>query len=122
MSEDLKVGQSVEYTIAEKKIVLKPMALGRMKRATEIFAQKSGDNFETIAKYLLAILQNDANKDAALTLEWIMENITFPEAQEMMRASKLINGLGDVFPKGEVGLEQKKEKLLDETVPLTPLA
>ena len=119
MSDELQVGQSVDYTIAGKKIVLKPMALGRMKKATAIFADKTGDNVEIIAKYLQAILDNDANQD--LTLEWIMENVTMPQAQDIMKASKTINGLGSFFPTGGAPTPAVKvERPLEETVPPTP--
>lgn len=119
MNEELQIGQSVTYTIAGRDLVLKPIALGRVKRATEIFNDKSGDNLELIAKYLLAILDNDANKPLGLTFEWILDNVTFPESQEIVRAHKIINGLGNVFQNGGTA-QVKQERPLEEVVPPTP--
>lgn len=117
MSEPLTVGQSVEYTVADRTLKLKPLALGRMKKAMLIFQEKGSDNLETIAKYLLTILDNGTNHD--LTMEWILDNVTMPEAQKIMDDSRIINGLGSFF-QTRTAEQPKTERPLDETIPLTP--
>jgi hypothetical protein len=120
MSEEkLQVGQSVKYEIARRTLTLKPLPLGKMKRATLIFAEPSGGDMETIAKYVAAILDNGLN--ANLTTEWIMENVSLPEAQRIIEDSRTVNGLGSFFQRGEPSVEIKTERPLEETTP-TPSA
>ena len=94
----LTVGQSTTYEIAGRSLKLKPMTLGRMKKATLIFAEKSDDSMEIVARYIMATFDNGENKE--LSIEWITENMTLPEAQKIIDDSRIVNGLGSFFPKG----------------------
>jgi hypothetical protein len=123
MSEqENQIGQSKTFEVAGRLLHLKPLSLGRMKRATMIFGDKTIGNLDAIASYLFAILDNADNKD--LTQEWIAENVTLPQANEMIDASRQINGLGSFFPKAPTAPEvpsPKEERLLSEITP-TPSA
>ncbi len=116
MSEnELKVGQSATFKIAGRDLRLKPLSLGKMKRATMIFSEKDAD-IELIGKYIFAILDNGENPK--ITLQWVQDNVTIPEAQEMIDASRKINGLGNFFQKGPTATNGVKEvRPLEETMP-----
>lgn len=113
MSEELEVGGSRTYEIGGRTLKLKPLSLGKMKRATTIFTEKGGDDMDLIARYVLAVLENDENKD--LSLEWIVENITLPLAHDIVLDSRRVNGLGQSFQTGPTPVVAKVERPLEET-------
>lgn len=116
MSQELKVGQRATYEIAGRSLTVKPLPLGKMKRATMVFTETGQDNMDLISRYLLILLDNGSNE--GVTLEWIQDNVTIPEAQEMLDASRVINGLGSFFQKGPSSLEGRvEERPLLETPP-----
>lgn len=111
-----QVGQSVSYTIAGRELKLKPMSLGKMKKATLIFSEK-GDNLELMANYLVAILDNSENE--GLTKEWVQDNVTLPEAYDIIRDCRLINGLEQPFLKGTAQPQAPiVERELSEATPI----
>lgn len=97
-SKDLKTGQTTQYQIEGKTVVLKPLTLGKMKRAMAAFQKKDVDTFEMMAGALVEILANGDNKFA--TREWINDNVTLPMATEIIADMRKVNGLEDFFQTG----------------------
>ena len=114
--QETQIGQSKTYNIAGRSLSLKPLALGKMKKATMIFSQKDKDSVELLAEYLLCIFDNGEND--GLTKDWINDNVTMVMAQQIIDDSRKMNGLGGFFPKGPAPAEQPKvERPLEETAP-----
>ncbi len=96
-SEDLDTGATTSYKIKGQTVVLKPLSLGKLKKA--MMAWKiDGDNIEKIHQYLFEILSNGENKFA--TKEWIADNITLPAANRLIDRMMTINGTNTFFPAG----------------------
>lgn len=99
-SKELKVGDTATYDIAGKKVVLKPVTLGKMKKAVEAFKRKDGDTFEMMQEHLFEVLGNGEN--AFATREWISNNVTMPQATKIISDMRIVNGLerSDFFQAG----------------------
>lgn len=94
----VQLGQPRTYEIGGRKLLLKPLPLGRIKKASAVLSGAGEtDNFVVISKYILEILSNGENHD--LSLEWIEENVTLPDANQMIDDSRRMNGLGSFFQK-----------------------
>lgn len=95
-TSELSTGQSTTYDIAGQKVVLKPLTLGKMKQALKAFDTQEGkDNFDMIVDYLMVNLTNGEN--AFVTPDWIRDNVTMPIADQIVKDSRIINGLSDFF-------------------------
>lgn len=92
-SKDLKAGDTATYQIADKIVTLKPVTLGKMKKAMVAFQQQDKDTFEMMRDHLKAILDNGANQFA--TAEWIEDNVTMPMATRIISDMRTVNGLGE---------------------------
>lgn len=114
----VQVGQSVTYNIAGRTLILKPLPLGKIKKATMVLAEPEKNNMDKIADYLSMMF--DAKDE--ITPDWILENVNLPQANDMIDTSRQINGLGSFFQKGEPAKEIKTERPLEEQLPPTPSA
>lgn len=92
-SKDLKAGMESSYTIGGKTVKMKPLTLGKMKKATQVFQKKGADTFDMMLDSLFEILSNGENVFA--TREWINDNVTMPLATQILSDMRTINGLGD---------------------------
>ncbi len=109
-SKELKSGDTATYEIAGKKVVLKPVTLGRMKKAMEAFKDKDGDTFEMMQKHLLEILTNSDND--FMSLDWIADNVTMPIATQIVNDMRIINGLerNNFFQEGVPKAEPRESR------------
>lgn len=92
-SKDLKAGDTAYYQIGDKTVVLKPVTLGKMKKAMMAFQEKDKDTFDMMRDHLMAILDNGNNP--FVTQEWIEGNITMPIATRIIEDMRIVNGLGE---------------------------
>lgn len=90
-SKELKAGETTTYDVNGKVLKLKPVTLGKMKKAMEAFMAKDVDTFEMIQNHLVEIFANGENDFA--TKEWIADNVTLPMANRMIDDMRAINGL-----------------------------
>lgn len=97
-SEDLDTGATTSYKISKQKVVLKPLSLGKLKKAMMAW-RIEGDNVDKIHEYVFEILANGSNPFA--TREWISDNITLPMANKLIDAMMKINGTSTFFPAGD---------------------
>lgn len=120
-SKDLKTGETTSYEIGGKTVTLKPVTLGKMKRAMDAFMAKDADTFEMIQNHLVEILANGTNEFA--TKDWISENVTLPMANKMIDDMRAINGLEkkDFLRKGAAESGEKVTRDLVDQKP-TPSA
>jgi len=120
MSEQkVEVGGTVTYEISDKKLVLKPTSVGRMKRAM-MALKGDGDMFDNIVAYMSVIFEGGANDFA--TKEWLEENVTMPQANKIIDDMRVINGMGQsFFPKGEPAKVTEKD-LEESPAPAIPSA
>lgn len=95
--DEIKVGQNVTYEIGGRTLTLKPLTLGKIKRAMDSFGKDEGDQFRRIAAYLSNVFENGVNE--GIDFQWILENITLPQATQIIEDSQKINGLNSFFPK-----------------------
>lgn len=110
-SKELKVGDTATYQIAGKTITLKPVTLGRMKKAMTAFAivpGKNTDTFDMMQEHLYEILSNGDN--AFATREWIGNNVTMPVASQIISDMRIVNGLEqkDFFSTGSPAKETRE--------------
>lgn len=106
-SEDLDTGATTSYKINKKIVVLKPLTLGKLKKAMSAW-QLDGDNIDKIHAYVYEILSNGENDFA--TREWIENNVTLPMANKLIERMMAINGTNSFFQAGDA-----KEKAPAET-------
>lgn len=115
-AKDLKAGMTVTYKIGGRMVNLKPVTLGRMKKAMGAFTGGAADPFDAMQDYLVEILA-DANRFADKT--WIADNVTLPDATRMIEDSRKINGMGEggFFQPGATRLAEPREMrdLTEET-------
>lgn len=106
-SEDLDTGATTSFKIKKHTVVLKPLALGKLKKAMMAW-KGDGDNVDKIHAYLFEVLSNGENEFA--TREWIGDNITLPMANKIIERMMAINGTNTFFQAGGA-----KEKTPAET-------
>lgn len=114
--DDVKTGQTKEYEVGGKRLTLKPVTLGKMKKAMGAFMKKDGDAFDMMLDHLTVILDNGCNPFA--TREWLEDNITLPQANEMVTDMRAMNGLGsnDFFRMGAApAVKNETRELLEKT-------
>lgn len=96
-SKELKTGQTAQYEIEGKTVVMKPLTLGKMKKAMMAF-QKKSDTFEMMQEALFEILSG--NNEFA-TREWINNNVTMPQATQIINDMRKVNGMEDFLGERE---------------------
>ncbi len=86
----LQLGDEAKSKIAGKDVVMKPLTLGRMKKAMMIFQSKDGDAFDMMQRAIVEILSpiNDF-----VTNEWVADNVTMNEATKILMDMRTINGI-----------------------------
>lgn len=91
-STDLKTGETTSYKIGGKTVVLKPVTLGKMKKAVMVFQKKGSDTFDMMIDHLVEILNNGENSFA--NRQWLEDNVTLPQANQIISDMRKVNGMG----------------------------
>lgn len=116
-SKELKAGMTATYEIGGKTVTLKPVTLGKMKKAMAVFSSGTQDPFDAMADHLAEILANGSNDFA--TREWIADNMTMLEATQVIEDSRKVNGMADgsFFRNGSEAGKAKREirDLIEDT-------
>lgn len=104
------VGGTVTYEISGKKLVLKPMSVGKMKKAM-LALRESDDALDNVLAHLEVVFSNSENE--GVTKEWLSENITMPMANKMIDDMRAVNGMGGrdfLASRGELKEKDLQEK------------
>lgn len=111
---DLKAGQTAEFPLGDKTLVVEPIPFGRLKKIIRIIAEVSGkvdkkklsEDFLSVVPPLLdgyidefIPLLFSSSKHPFVTKEWIEDNLTIPVTRQIIVAAIQVNGLGDFFGK-----------------------
>ena len=121
MDEKPKVGMTKTYDIDGAKVVMKPVTLGKMKKAMTALLQPGAESIEALLNYFTIILDNGENP--TINRQWLEDHLTMPTANQMIADNSEINGMGqkNFLTKGGP-VEVLKEKDLEERNPATPSA
>ncbi len=119
---DVKMGDTKTVEVGGKKLFLKPVTLGKMKRAILAFKNSDADPFETMLQYLTEVLNSEENNFA--NRQWLEDNMTLPVANEIINDMRIINGMGgaDAFPAGAEKLKIVEKDLPESSNKETPSA
>ena len=135
-SKDLKQGETVEFIVDGKTLILEPIPYGRLKAVLKMVVSSIGEiaqgkdrpDVGTMVPELLMEksakifpLLFDQKKHPYMSEEWVELNLTIPLAKDVFSKAIIINDLKDFF--GKMGLQPgaaPREVQLSETAIPTP--
>ena len=135
-SKDLKQGDTVEFIVDGKTLILEPIPYGRLKAVLKSVMASMGEiakgkDIPDAGLLVPELLMDktaqifpllfDAKKHPYMTAEWVDENLTVPLAKDVFSKAVVINDLKDFF--GKMGLQPgaaPREVQLSETANPTP--
>jgi hypothetical protein len=104
-----------EYRIGGQTLKLEALPIGKLKQAMKQWAEADpADWTGTIAGYLLAVF--DKGTHPFLTKDWIENNVTKPQADQIMADVATVNGLPNFLNRGS----QTEERPVMEVETKTP--
>lgn len=112
----LKAGETKQYTIGDKTLILEPIPYGRLKKVLKIIVDAVGDiskgkdmTHEELAKTMPEVLINNVNlllpllfdpkKHPFMNQDWLENNMSLPIVMDIGEAAIKINGMMDFFAK-----------------------